>query len=957
MVSPSTTARTGIHAVHLNLRLFLLLALLLLAFALRVYRLDAQSIWIDESISLYLATASPGEIIANRASNVHPPLYFLLLKVWVMAVGTAVFPARFFSVLFSLLQVPLVYAVARRRIGEWPAWIAAALTSLSPLSVIYAQEIRTYAILPLVYLALLETSYRLLHGASPQQGNLWFWWGLFEVIGMHLHYSALFLAACVTGSMLLTLWRSGRREEIRRCLTVQVVVGMACLPWLSAVVAHRAEVQAYLEQGAGLTEQVPLDYLLRQVWVFFLTGLTGLLRVPEVRLLATAAFLLLSIQVGFQLYLICTRGITLRLLADWLFPLGATLLFWAVRSYSHPRYLALYAPGLTLLAAWAILAPARAIPRPCSGRLSTVPALFSKAMWGLSLGISILLGSGLIVLSILGLRAYFFDPHFAKDDVRGVARYLEETAGEGDLILIPFHDWSLTFTYRGITPVRMAVPDPEQLLGELERWSRPPQRVYIMDYRGVWMDWHEAVFFALETAGTKLARKDFKGIALHLYRISRPIRAPLFEPRDARFGPLELTHAWVDTTSPADTALPLALRWRCREATGQRHTITIRLQDVTDSAGGWPVVAHDQLLLDEHMRPTDRWPAGHETTSYHILPLPTGIPPLSYTLSIGLYTQTDDGVHPIEVQDGQGVLQGQWLNLGTVYLTRTLGLTGNPYRVSAAPPALPQPAVLADGLLLLGARLDRDVLAPGQSLVVTLHWQATRAPLPDLWPRLALVQEGQELGSVASAPVGGRYPTSRWQEGEEVIERRSITLPPTAPAGRAEVVLSVGEQRISLGHVEVEALRRNFTPPPISHPLDVPFGEVARLIGYALSPPPFTSAAPITLTLYWQVLEEASAADYLVFTHILAADGHLVGQHDGPPALGTRPSRGWVTGEIVTDVHPMTFREPYSGPAYIEVGLYRQDTLERVPRADNGETYLLLPLTITVQSVPNASPP
>jgi hypothetical protein len=50
----------------------------LLAFALRLYRLDGQSIWVDEGISLHLANSSLIEIVANRAANIHPPLYFFL---------------------------------------------------------------------------------------------------------------------------------------------------------------------------------------------------------------------------------------------------------------------------------------------------------------------------------------------------------------------------------------------------------------------------------------------------------------------------------------------------------------------------------------------------------------------------------------------------------------------------------------------------------------------------------------------------------------------------------------------------------------------------------------------------------------------------------------------------------------------------------------------------------------
>ncbi|RLC62565.1 MAG: hypothetical protein DRI80_06090, partial [Chloroflexota bacterium] len=67
-----------------------------------------------------------------------------------------------------------------------------------------------------------------------------------------------------------------------------------------------------------------------------------------------------------------------------------------------------------------------------------------------------------------------------------------------------------------------------------------------------------------------------------------------------------------------------------------------------------------------------------------------------------------------------------------------------------------------------------------------------------------------------------------------------------------------------------------------------------------------------------------------------------------PPAGGTRPTPGWLPGEIITDHHEMTFREPYVGPATIEVGLYDSATLERVVAA-TGDTSVILPSSLNVE--------
>lgn len=929
-----------------GLSLSLDIGILLLAFALRLYRLDVQSIWVDEGISLHLATSSLAEIIADRAANIHPPLYFFLLKGWVALVGTDVFCARFLSALASLLQVVAVHAVGRRWLGHPTARIAALLTSLSPLSVIYAQEIRAYAFLPLVYLIQLGITHELTQKPGPHRRATWLLLGTVEVIGLHLHYTAFFVVAYAGGWSLLTFLKQKRWADMRSWWITQLLVGLVSLPWLIAVLAHWPAAQAEAQAGTFLAQPPSPGYLLAQVWVFHLTGLAGIVDHPTVRLLAGLILLLAILLLLFRLHQPTTRRTVACQMAHWLIPLGSALLVWLVRPFSHPRYVALYAPGLTLLAAYMIRTAEDGqgkmdVSRPLSFIYPPLSALRSA------------LAVSLVSISLLGLRTYFFDPAFAKDDVRTVAHYLEETASPDDLILIPDGDWSLTFVYQGPAAVEMpGVADEELMWANLADWTTHRRQVFLMNYgQGIGGDQRGVLPFALEKAGTLHARQSFRNIRVRRYQLDRPVEPPPLAPVGARFGPLTLTQGWVENQAPADTALTLALRWRLVSATHgggsgeevQRYGLTVRLLD----ADGWPLTTRDTLLLDEQIRPTDRWPAGQETTTYHILPIPPGIPPLTYTLGLGLYAHTEGGPHPVDLLDSQGAPQGQYLDLADVRLTTPLGLAGNAYRATGGPPPLPQPADLADGLRLLGAGLDRSTLRPGQSLLVTLRWQVTRSPLPDLRPRLALLQEGQELASATAAPALGRYPTDQWRSGETVVEHRWLVAPPAASEGPADVVLALGDERLALGRVEIDAEEHVFTPPPISYPLDVRFGQVALLIGYDLPRQTFSTGEPVTVTLYWQALEQAAGADYAVFTHVLAADGRLVGQHDGPPAAGARPTAGWVPGEIIADPHTMTFREPYAGAARVEVGMYDPDTMERVP-VEGDETFALLPTMLTI---------
>ena len=140
------------------------MGLLLLAFALRVCQLSAQSLWYDEGVSWYMTRMSLPALTVWTANDIQPPLYYYLLWLWVRLAGTSEYALRFPSAFFGVLTVPLLWITARRWLGYPAAWLAALLLTLSPLHVYYAQEARMYTLL--TFLGLLS-SYLLLRTSPP----------------------------------------------------------------------------------------------------------------------------------------------------------------------------------------------------------------------------------------------------------------------------------------------------------------------------------------------------------------------------------------------------------------------------------------------------------------------------------------------------------------------------------------------------------------------------------------------------------------------------------------------------------------------------------------------------------------------------------------------------------------------------------------------------------------------
>jgi len=64
-----------------------LVVILLVGTALRLFRLGADSLWYDETVSTYLAGSPIAELIRHTAGDIHPPGYYLLLRGWLLLAG------------------------------------------------------------------------------------------------------------------------------------------------------------------------------------------------------------------------------------------------------------------------------------------------------------------------------------------------------------------------------------------------------------------------------------------------------------------------------------------------------------------------------------------------------------------------------------------------------------------------------------------------------------------------------------------------------------------------------------------------------------------------------------------------------------------------------------------------------------------------------------------------------
>jgi mannosyltransferase len=182
----------------------------------------------DELFSVKLASGHFSEVIIGSLQDApHPPLYNILLFLWIKLFGPSEVSARILSILFSGAFLLTTYVLLRRFVMIWLALGLLSVFALSPFFVYYGQQARPYALIEFLAAANLLAFIRVLDG--PHDRKVITIWATSCSLLLFAQYLALLLIAFEI-TVALTSLRSHR-------ITVFLYgsVGTALmLPWLIA---------------------------------------------------------------------------------------------------------------------------------------------------------------------------------------------------------------------------------------------------------------------------------------------------------------------------------------------------------------------------------------------------------------------------------------------------------------------------------------------------------------------------------------------------------------------------------------------------------------------------------------------------------------------------------------------------------------------------------------------------
>jgi len=595
------------------LHTLILVTVILIAFALRMYHLGQQPLSWDEGWSIGLSSLEWAEINRITALDVHPPFYYWVFKLW-LKWGRSELLMRFLSVAAGLAVIPLSYAVARAwacavagRNGESIGYLAAFVTALSPFLIYYAQVARMFSLC--VTLSLLAI-YTLLQAVKTERRGFYLVFVLSAALVLYtFYYTAFVLAAGVL--YVLTLIRPSCPRRL--CLS-SLAITVLYAPWLWYAVPPMWErISSRTGMALGLADA--FRYLPDGLFGLVFAYGSGWIAVYILLALLGVAFLLARDKLqAARLLALPLLAILLALVAV---SLGARAHMFAA------RYLIPASPFLALGIAWAL------------------DVYWERAKW---LG---MLGIVLFALSVFPtINHYVYTKSYevsAGFDPQADYRYLRDKTLPDDVVF--FNVLSLAGHYERFRTAE----DP--LWSYVLRWDPviEPLEPALANRVQPAASQHRRLWFVLYkgTVGANFALKEWldanlfpafgqwREDTLYVQYLTPTDQTVLLEPGLVFDGRIRLERVLFTPQTRAEDRVNVRLIWTALESIPQNYKVFVHLYTVE----GYLITQHDSIPVNE-LRPTSSWAVGEQIVDNHGLWVPAGVSgPLR--LVVGLY----DPVH------------------------------------------------------------------------------------------------------------------------------------------------------------------------------------------------------------------------------------------------------------------------------------------------------------------------
>lgn len=591
-----------------------LLGVILLAFALRMFQIDAQELRGDEAFSWSYVTGEPDPIalVARivREGDPQPPMHYWLLQIWMRVFGDGEFALRSLSGFLSLLLVPLIFKLAHRvDEDDWLALSAAGIAAVNPYQIWLAQDVRSMYLLALIGLVVAT---RQLPGVLCPGRRSWALYVLSASFALYSHYYAIF--GLLAHGLYVALKRPARPGWLR-WLGAGGAIALVVLPWWITMLPIYSAGQL-----ADPAIYPVADFLLETL------GDAGLgPAVPDPVALAGMLISTVAVLAG-AMWLWPRRRPWAGLLLGWpLITLVGIYLVTRTRATYNTFYFSVAFPALYILFAAAL---AMLWQRP---RRVALVALCGLALIGCA----------------ASLYNYHFDPHWSKSrGLRDLAALLATDSRPGDVIVANLPDPATVYYLRRLTLPYDMLPaepdfDPVEVDGAVGALASRYDRIWHIPMRVA--QWDADGFVESRLADRYFAAADYRfgKTRLRLF-VPRPEDLPYYRSLNVEFAQgIRLVGAYVTVNGNPNYPHPkggdwlrVSLIWTTTTAIPADYTVFVH---ALSSEGG--IAGQHDSIPRNSAAPTRAWQPGAIVLDVHEFQLPPESAVLD-RIVVGMYDPT-----------------------------------------------------------------------------------------------------------------------------------------------------------------------------------------------------------------------------------------------------------------------------------------------------------------------------
>lgn len=212
--------------------------------ALRVFRLEFRSLWLDEAVLFWISSGNLTEIVKENAIQNSAPLLFPLMTSVMKHLGDSEYVLRAVPCLVGIAAIPLIFVLAKQFVSGRFACFASVLLALAPRQIEYSQQLREYSLTVLLAISLLLAF--LLFLKEPRWTRMSAV-ALLMCLAVSTQYGLAILIVAINTVFLLLSWRF---EKVRRSLGLWGVAQIAVAVFIFVVYETSLKSQLTLERGS-----------------------------------------------------------------------------------------------------------------------------------------------------------------------------------------------------------------------------------------------------------------------------------------------------------------------------------------------------------------------------------------------------------------------------------------------------------------------------------------------------------------------------------------------------------------------------------------------------------------------------------------------------------------------------------------------------------------------------------